>query len=235
MPARHIVLLTRPVAESVEFAARLGDAARIVISPVITIENIRTSIDLDRYTALIFGSKNAVHAVAGQNPIAGKTCYTVGDRTAAIAREYGAVALSAGGNADDLVAMILTMKPASKLLFVRGVHTRGEVAHKLNNAGLDTDSVILYDQKLTPLGQDAVDVLTGCGKVILPIFSPRTARILSDQLRHISVRVDLVIVALSEAVLKNWDGPDPVATMVAKTPTAAAMLKETLDCFAASS
>jgi uroporphyrinogen-III synthase len=215
MPARHIVLLTRPVAESVEFAARLGDAARIVISPVITIENIRTSIDLDRYTALIFGSKNAVHAVAGQNPIAGKTCYTVGDRTAAIAREYGAVALSAGGNADD--------------------HTRGEVAHKLNNAGLDTDSVILYDQKLTPLGQDAVDVLTGCGKVILPIFSPRTARILSDQLRHISVRVDLVIVALSEAVLKNWDGPDPVATMVAKTPTAAAMLKETLDCFAASS
>lgn len=217
------LLLTRPKEQSARFAdavaARLPGVP-VVISPVLEIVPRDGPVSTEGIAAFILTSENGARTLAARADVAGRTAYCVGDRTAQAARAAGMDAVSAGGAAEDLVALIRARRPLGRLLFARGAESRGAVAERLAEAGLPVESVVLYDQRPRPLTPEAAALLAGAAPVIAPVFSPRSAALLS----RAEIRAPLILVALSEAVARAWDGPAPQRVAVAAHPDAASIL-----------
>ncbi len=221
-----IILLTRPQAQAEAFRRRLGSGAEVLISPVLEITPLLLGVNPASYAGLIFTSQNAVRAAASQAALAGMQAWAVGRHTAAAARAAGMRVTSANGTADDLVALITRARPAGRLLFLRGEHSRGQVAERLNSAGIETDSEVIYRQEERPLSARALTVLQGERPVIVPLFSPRSARLLSRQAA--GARAPLHLLAMSPAVLAAWEGPLPASARTVELPEAEAMAREIL-------
>ncbi|MGR3506608.1 MAG: uroporphyrinogen-III synthase [Paracoccaceae bacterium] len=197
---RPVILLTRPEASSRRMAgilfARFGDRAGICISPLMEIRLDPRLPSLDGIKTLIFTSANGVAAYVAANGPMSLACYTVGEATAQAARDAGLRAISAGGNAEALIARILEDDVTGPMLHLRGTHARGEVAERLSALGCPVSQAIVYTQNAIPLSEEARDLLGGDGPVILPVFSPRSATLLGSG----PVRAKLYIVAMSDAV-----------------------------------
>ena len=214
---RPTVLLTRPQAQAERFVQALGDLP-VVISPLMRIEQQPLDVDLTGYRGLVFTSENGVRAC----PRSALPAYCVGDRTAKAAREAGMRAVSAGGSADDLVRMIADRGIDGPLLHIRGEYTRGDVAGKLRTLGLRMDEVVGYRQIAQRLSDKAQKLLGGESTVILPLFSPRTARLFVIEVNR--VRAQVRVVAISEAVKEALLGSVFSDITVALTPDAKAMI-----------
>jgi len=214
---RSTVLLTRPQAQAERFTQALGDVP-VLISPLMRIEQQPLDVDLTGYCGLVFTSENGVRACLDCTLPA----YCVGDRTAQAAREAGMQAVSAKGSADDLVQMITDREIHGPLLHIRGEHTRGDVAAKLRLQGLRVDEVVGYRQVAQPLSDAAQELLGGESTVILPLFSPRTARLFVTGVDRIRAQVRVVV--MSEAVKKALLGSIFNDITVARTPDAKAMI-----------
>ena len=138
------VLLTRPEAAGDRFAAELadtfGDRVRIVASPLIAPRYLSPALPQGA-AGLVLTSETGVEA-ARRLRAAGAAlparAFCVGHRTASAAAAAGFDALSAGGDADALVAMILATGKAGPLLHLHGRDTRGNVAARLT-AGVRGD------------------------------------------------------------------------------------------------
>lgn len=219
------LLLTRPQAQSERFAqevqARVGPVP-VVISPVLRIVWHDVAVSLDGVSGVVLTSENGALALAHAAPVTGLPAYCVGERTARAARGAGMRAVSAGGNADDLVALVRKQPPTGRLLFPRGTESRGNVAERLTEAGLIVDETILYDQTPQPLSAEARELLVGDRPVLAPLFSPRSAGLLAAQAK--GTVAPLLLAALSEAVAAAWTGPTPARLVVAERPDGAAIL-----------
>jgi len=191
-----------------------------VISPLMRIEPLAVAPELSRYGGVIFTSGSAV-PLAGNIP-AGLPAYCVGARTARVAAAAGFVAVSAGGNAADLVRLILARAPEGPLLHLRGEHATSGVAAALTRAGVPTDELVVYHQLPKDLNDKARAVLAGPSPVILPLFSPRSAALFAEKGRDSAA--PLRIIALSEAVAKRIRGRFPGEILVAARPDADHML-----------
>ncbi|MDU8910020.1 uroporphyrinogen-III synthase [Aestuariicoccus sp. MJ-SS9] len=180
-----ILLMTRPQAASETFVQALRDAGvtgfRAVVSPLMAARTNGRLPDMDGFGGLIFTSANGVHSYGVLGGRTDLPAFCVGQATARVAEEIGLTAVSADGDADALVDMILQRRPKGRLLHVRGAHSRGAVADRLRASGLDAQEVIAYDQPLLPLTDDARAALDGAAPVVVPLFSPRTAQHLSAQ------------------------------------------------------
>lgn len=175
---RPSILLTRPEDASRRFAAQLQERlgpVEVVISPLLHIRPLIGRVDPEEAFAFIFSSAQAVRF-----GVPGMRCYCVGDATAAAARAAGMDAISAQGDAQALIRRILADAPAGPLLHIRGVHSRGEIAQTLTQAGCPTREILAYDQQVHPLTGQAQALFSGDSPVIVPVFSPRTAQALSQ-------------------------------------------------------
>ncbi len=217
------VLLTRPKTQSARFANGLK-GFDVIISPVLEVQYRDLPVNPRDYDGLIFTSENGVRAVAAFADLQGLRGYAVGQRTAEVAAEFGLDLRSADGTADDLVALILADKPTGRWLHPRGVHSHGDVVERLNNAALETESVVVYDQVEKQLTPAARRLLAEEGLVILPVFSPRTAALLGPMCR--GAQAQLVLIGMSPSVIGDWTGPEPARTIALPEPSAAAMLEE---------
>ncbi len=221
------VLLTRPLAQSEAFAAALRGAISpdlpILISPVLEIVPRAIPVRPGDYGFLVLTSANALAALGDGRDWRGMTAYCVGRRTAERAAALGLSAVSADGDAADLVARVRNDAPAGRALYLRGEHAAFDVAESLNSAGIETDEHVAYDQKATPLSGPAKTLLSGSGPVILPLFSVRSARLLSKAATGMVARS--VVVAMSPAVADAWTASEgPVRT--AKAPDGPSMMAE---------
>lgn len=204
----------------------LGAKFQVVISPIVEIRYLDFSVRTGEHQTLVFASRNAVTAAARCMDLRGLNAIAVGDRTALAASGQGMTSVSAGGNSDDLVARVIAAGPTGKVLFFRGRHSRGDVAYRLKSVGIETDTVIAYDQVQRRLSAEALELLKGDAPVIIPLFSPRSAALVSSEVKE--SRAPLALVAMSKAVLDAWDGANPAAEVVAAQPNVQAMEKETL-------
>ncbi|WP_102223894.1 uroporphyrinogen-III synthase [Acidimangrovimonas sediminis] len=218
------ILLTRPAAQSARFAKALHDRfgpVPVVMARLTETRFLDTPLP-DRPQGVIFTSETGVRALHRLAPDLGGAAWCVGDRTAEIATEAGFAAVSAHGDAAALIAMIRASGVRGPLLHARGRHSRGEVAETLTSAGIETHSVILYDQAECPLGEEGQAVLGGKAPVLLPIFSPRTARLLVAQAA--GAQAPLHVVALSQAVAEGVSGLPAETLTIASRPDAQAMI-----------
>lgn len=228
--APPILLLTRPIAQSERFLRECEKALHrpvdAVVAPVLGIEPRPFSIDPARFAGFVFTSENAVTALGAPRWAMGKTAFCVGRRTADAARAVGFRAISADGDAGDLVSMILSDPPAGPLLHLGGAHLAADIAGELSARGIRTETVVVYDQVALPLSDEARALLSSPAQIVLlPLFSPRSARLVRAAIDRISDKVRPV--AMSEQVATAW-GTDAPAARVASEPTSAAMLARVL-------
>lgn len=220
------VLVTRPRAEAEAFAAllaeRFGSLVRPVVAPLMAVEYLAPALPQGQFAAVIFTSAAGVEGARRLGVDLPRLAWCVGAKTAARAQAAGFQARSAEGDADALVAAILADPPGSRLLHLRGQDTRGAVAERLNSAGIETDSAVVYRQAPQPLTPEARALLQGDGPVILPLFSPRSAALFAAAAPD--ARAALHLVAMSDAVAQAArDLPRRSLTLAAR-PDAGAML-----------
>ena len=198
-----VLLMTRPREGAERFVAMLPSEARgrvdICHAPLIEIESLPVSLELEGVKGVIFTSSNAVESVEAHDLPA----FCIGEATTKKAAVAGWNARQAGQDADSLVADLCRSQPESPLLHLRGRHTRGNIAERLSQCSLPTQEVIVYNQKLLPLGDEAIRLLKGGRPVIAPVFSPRVAR---QFVETACFSVNLHLVAMSAAVAEPFKG-----------------------------
>lgn len=219
------VLLTRPRDRSEEFAAlcraRDGWSAPILISPILRIASIPLSLAPGDYDWFAVTSVHGADCLAGFDGLSGRPCYAVGDRTAAALDKTGLSVRTAGGTAADLFDLIVRDRPAGRGLFPRGRHVASDLAKRLAGIGFPVEEAVCYDQVSRPLSQEARSLLSAGGRVLVPLFSPRSASLLREAA---PIRGPGTIpVALSGTVARAW-GEDPPVAAVSDHPTAASMV-----------
>lgn len=221
------VLLTRPEAQSQAFAAalaaRFGDGVQPVISPLMAPVFLTPALPDGPHAAVIFTSATGVAAAMRLEATLPKRAYCVGNQTAERAREAGFQALSADGDADALVAAVLADRPSGRVLHLRGEDTRGEVAERLNSAGIETDFAVVYRQDPQDMTPEALRLLSSGTTLVVPLFSPRTAALFRSALPKGS-QARLRIAAISPAVAKAVEELIFEVLEVARRPDAEAML-----------
>lgn len=217
-----VLLMTRPTEDSDRFVAGLGalHGVQVVTSPLICIRVAKT-IAMPSPEGIIFTSSNGVRA-ASQLGVARGPAFCVGTRTTEKARAAGWDALQAGETADQLVEKLSKLRPNAPLVHLRGKHVRGEIAQRLTEQGLATFESILYEQDTLPLSAAALDVLKGNRLVIVPLFSPRTARQFADTFEG---NAHLSVVAMSNAVADSVKHLKYHDIVVSDAPTAQAMTR----------
>ena len=221
------IVLTRPERQAREFADLLEDlSARIMISPVLEIKSLPVTHGLRPDDILVLTSKHGVWFASKLWGLAGRKAYVVGKMTAQLAQDLGASTIGVAKDASTLADLILAQNPTEALVHVRGRHLAGDLKARLSRNGTTVRDIIAYDQVALPLSDKARDALKENSTVIFPLFSPRTARIIGDELSGIRVQAKLHLVSISSAVDAAWTGPIPASRCHAATPDAMAMIEE---------
>jgi uroporphyrinogen-III synthase len=219
------ILITRPDPAAHGFADKLraviGCDVPVLFSPLMRIEPCGTMPALEGVETLIFTSRNGVAAFTRMSHRRDIPCYCVGDATAELARAEGLSATSCGGDADRLVARILADKVQGPCLHIRGEHGVGNIAARLMAGGVKTDEAVLYRQVAQCLTAAALDLLHREAPVIIPLFSPRSARLIS---KGFSGNAPLYVVAISQAVADAVRLGNPKAVIVARAPDVSGMV-----------
>ena len=214
-----ILLLTRPEGRNEDLAAdvqaRWAGDLQIVTSPLLRI--IFVVADVPDADEMIFTSTNGVDAAVAMGLAQGQPAWCVGDRTAEAATAAGFAPRIGPGDAAGLVAHIIAARPAGRLAHIRGKHTRGDVAERLNATGLSCADVVAYDQAPAGLSDGALAALSGKVPVIAPLFSSRTASILKGQGPFAA---PLHVAAISDAVAQMASDLTPARLVVAEKPDA---------------
>lgn len=200
----------------------LCDAVAVMVSPVMEIAYGGTLPDLAGDEVLIFTSRYGVEGVCRLTARRDFACYAVGDATAEAAEAHGMRAISAGGDAEALLARIAADGTHGPFLHLRGAHVAADVAGVLRAVGHAARDTVVYDQVEAALSPEAQALLQGAEPVILPLMSPRSARIVLAQATGITA--PLFVAAISRKVADRV--PEGVADRVdiAETPDLPGML-----------
>lgn len=207
IPTPPTILLTRPQAQSLELAARLrprvGEEVPILVSPILEIVPVPFHVTVQP-GFVVLTSAHAASAAGKAAELSGLPAFCVGDRTAEAAHLAGFTAVSGGGAATDLAALIERMRPSGPGLYLRGRHAAADLEETLTSAGIETHSVIAYDQRPLPLSAEARAVITGNATPILPVYSPRSSRLLAAECADAEAQPD--VVAISPQAAQPWLG-----------------------------
>ena len=219
------LLLTRPEMASRRFLAACeamaGAPIPAVLSPVMAIRPVEVALG-SMPAALILTSENGA-VRAGELGLGSLDAWCVGPRTAAAARDSGFRALEAGPDAEALLATLLASRPPGRLLHLRGEHARGDLAARLRNAGLDASEAVAYRQEALAPSSEVREALAGSAPLVVPLFSPRSAVLLSGW----SPLAPLHVVAMSQAIAAAAQRLQPRRLELATLPSSEAMVAAT--------
>ncbi len=226
MPAQSTpptVLLTRPKAQSDSFAQSLRaqvPGLRVVISPLMVPVFVAVTLPEGPLQGVILTSQTGAEAARHLRAHLPDLAYCVGDRTAQVARDAGFRVLSAQGDAEALLKLILR-ENAQDLIHLRGREARGDLAQRLSAAGVVTQERIVYAQESQPLTEEAAALLTGNESVLVPLFSPRSAEILGAEWHRLAATAPLTVIAISAAVAQaaTFSATPPVIAAHPDTPS----------------
>lgn len=220
------ILITRPQPAAGRFAAllraRLPASMPIMISPVMAIQPLPGAVpDLSDADSLLLTSTNALPALRGRPDLAGQTAYCVGQATARAAQDLGLKAVPCGGTADAMLARLTAEKPPGRLVYLRGEHVSHDLANELDSAGIETHEAIVYRQVAQELSTGATTLLHQSAPVVLPLFSPRSARLFfAGQ----DPTAPLHVAAISAKVANQVPARHAARLTVTAAPTGEAML-----------
>ncbi len=220
------LLMTRPRAASERFVAqlpiRVQERVTPIYSPLLEIHPTSARVKTKGVSGIIFSSANGVNAAASMNVTRKVPAFCVGPATTVSAQAAGWTARMMGETAEELVAGLLNLRPATPLLHLRGEHSRGNVAERLTQSGLTTYEQAIYQQNLLDFTDQARAAMCENTPVIAPIFSPRTARQFADLW---SGSAPIWVAAISEATAEPLKTLKYKRLRIAKKPTPKKMRK----------
>ena len=210
-----ILIITRPAPAGAAFAdavqTAFGAPLQVIHAPALRIVPLAFTLPAAR--DVIFTSVRAVdQAPSGQD----LTAWCVGDATARAAQAKGYTTRSAGGDAEALVALILSERPAGPLVHIAGRHRRGAIDARLNAAGLRCTTVEAYDQVAEPIPDALTRAAAGTAPLVAPVFSPRSAQ----GLMGLTGPAPLHVIAISAAVAALFRPLGPASLLTAGHPDA---------------
>lgn len=218
-----VLLLTRPEPASRRFAAEAAHLGlETTVSPVLRIAPVaHDGARLARARGLVFTSVHAVQAAgAGPEWGRGRPAICVGPATAGAARAAGFQVTEGPGDAARMLPLLAGL--GEGWLHPHGAH----VARRLPVPGM-----VVYDQLPLALSADARQLLAGRAPVIVPLFSPRSARLLSaeaekaqaETMQAGAVPAPLWLVPISPAAGAEWHAAQALR-VVAAEPDATGIL-----------
>ena len=223
------ILLTRPAGRNERFAQELAmafGAMTIVQSPLLAITYLNPAVPDEGIKSLIFTSEAGVEGyrrLAGDRPPV-RRAWCVGQRTADAAQAIGLEAVAAGGNAHALCAAIIAAKESGPCLHLHGRDTRGDVVATLGARGVVARSCTVYAQEPQPLTSAAKTLLSGKDPVVAPVFSPRTAALLSGERKRLLLPAPLWFIALSCDVAAELTLQKDDRTAISQSPDSTGLI-----------
>lgn len=223
------ILLTRPHERSLQFRDQLVEAEvladHIHIAPVMKIVFLEPLIAFAPNDAVIFSSVAGVEAMARTAALSGRNTYCVGEKTAEAARQIGCNILQVAPDGARLLD-VMSREPAQSVVHLRGEHTRGDIAAQLKGLGWKAREQVVYRQDELPFDLATIAFIQRENPLVLPLFSPRSARLLVNRLPK---RGEIYGVAMSDAVREAVKDFDWTRLDVANAPDAASMVSQTLN------
>jgi len=217
------LIITRPVDAANLFSSFFEKELKkeqIIISPVLEIKFFKRPKTLKQIHCLIFTSSNGVKA-AGQATNSHIKALCVGDRTTKLASSLGYSAEKFGDNVEQLLNTLSKgEKIDGDILHIHGKYTKGDLVNQLREAGFLCNEWIGYDQIAQNLSLPALSAFEKGDKVILPIFSERTALLLKKQIPTFE---RCHIIAISSAVANVFLDVRTGSISEAQTPDLAGM------------
>ncbi len=216
------LLLTRPEGMNAKVLASLDPISpgiQVIQSALMEICATGITADLSNAAGVIFTSRNGVHF---GGPSQRLPTFCVGPATADAARAKAWPVEHVAQNADALVQKLITSRPKPPILHIAGSARRGEIAARLTSAGIETQAVAVYDQRLNSLSDAAKTAILRESPVIVPLYSPRTARQFCTEAK--SARA-LHLVCLSDAVREEVKAIGVLSVSVASQPNGRSMLQ----------
>ena len=216
--------MTRPQKAAERFVSLLPGEIRaglsVVYSPLIGIEPTASEINFGDARGLIFTSANAVEVTAALSHHRGLPSFCVGQATTRAAIAAGWTGQYSGENSEALIKTLHQSRPMGPLLHIRGTHSRGNVALRLSASGCPTREQVVYDQPLLSFSDIAEKSLTRPAPIVVPLFSPRTARQFANL---VTGSENLHFAALSDAVAEQVKPLKFNQLKVSKAPNARSM------------
>jgi len=225
------LLITRPEPDASRFAqqvaAALPDKFEPILSPMLEVVPEPVTLMLDSVQALLFTSANGVRCFATMSDNRDIPAICVGAGTTREAEMHGLAASSAGGDVSDLAAMAAMsyQEGGGHYLHLRGREAAGDLVGSLLGEGCAAEEQIIYDQRALTLSETARQALKGTAAVVLPVFSPRTAALLADDIAAMGPSAPVHLVALSRNVAQALAPLAGAAIAVTTAPDLDAMLQ----------
>jgi uroporphyrinogen-III synthase len=221
------MLVTRPEPDASETAARLA-ALDIdsLVEPLLLAETLRTTLPpATGFAALAVTSANALRALhdRGDLPRLLKLpVYAVGDRTAAVARDFGfAEVISAQGSFEDLVALLAKAGLAGPVLYPAARQQAGDLGKALAPHGIMVITTAVY--AMNPAIAFRHDLSAEPLDAAL-FYSRRTAQTFAGLAGNLGNTKRLGMLCLSEAIAEPLIAAHFVRVSLADHPSEEAMM-----------
>jgi uroporphyrinogen-III synthase len=215
------ILISRPKPDGEALAAQLACVnanMKCILAPALEIRHLEQPAPERNYDILVLTSRHAVAAAAKLHPHARAVC--VGDATAHYANELGLNAVSVGANAQALIGHIQTLNIHSAL-HICGEHQRGDIVEQLLASRIQAERHIVYAQRALSFSQPVKAEVHQTPHLLIPLYSPRSAQVISQNLQEYVGKIDLI--AISQNCAEAWSGPTPHQVTLASAPNAQAM------------
>lgn len=226
------VWVTRAEPGAGETAARLrGLGYAVLVGPLLEARALPDPpMDLEAAGALVFTSANAVRMFSQATASRGLPVYTVGDATAAAARDAGFGAIvSARGDVAALARFLIEHRAelAGPILHTCALEPAGDLVGALTEAGISAQAVAIYETAAVMDWPPGVrDALERGELAAVLIHSPKAGRALGDLLRSADppLGAHLRVFALSPACAAPLEGLDIAGLAVAQSPQEESLL-----------
>lgn len=229
------VLVTRPEEDARPLVAALeARGHEVVVEPMLRVTpaaGVTPPLDLAGVQALLFTSANGARVFARLSEVRDLPVFTVGDASAAAARDAGFRTVeSAGGDVEDLARLVAErLDPAAGSLYQAAAsRLAGDLKGALEAAGFTLRREVLYEA--TPVtdlsGTLRLELATGRIEVAT-FFSPRTAETFVGLVEKLGLAggcAEATALCLSEAVAETLRRLDWRAVAVAERPNQDALL-----------
>lgn len=223
-----ILVLTRPKAAALRLLEhvehKVGHSVPHVLSPVIQIRSVGDWPELPAGSEVILTSQQAA-----RGDLTGVVTHCVGERTAHAAQENGAIVETVALEAEDLLRSLKALPKDRAFLHLCGSHKAVDITARLAALGRSCRDIQVYEQAAQPLSAQAQRVLEGEEPAVLPLFSPRSARLVGEGIAKPGPH--LHVIGMSAAIAAAWGTATGVPCDVVKEPTGDAMVRGIVAAF----
>ncbi len=223
MATQPILVLTRPYASAQRLKAQINDGLAVpcgvIISPALEIVPNKSLHNLSQFDGVIVTSKHAV-----QGKLNGIRTFCVGETTAQAAVKAGGQLIHCAPDVDALLVWLKKQPDLGRLIYLRGSHVTLDIRANLALCGIACEQYQAYRQNVIPLTPDAIAAIEGEQSAILPLFSPRSARLVGQVVTRLGQ--GLCVIAISPAVAQAWCETTGGICAVATRPTGSSMVEK---------